>query len=255
MLNQLLQLLVTGFFYGTISAIFAMLISPLQFLKIIRQQTGKKYTKIFYDTINRSGFFTFFRGAIPYATMNFFSSMAFGVSEYLSEYVIKVALLPLVIAIIVRATLGGFIETMFSSYSELKEITKNKGSLIKTKPRLVTIIIPILLRNIIFWYGSVISYEISIKYDLGVMLSVVIAFCLGVIFAICSIAFDVIATQNCGDIENKGVIRRFKEILEGGNSSAIFAGTLMRIIQIGIFTITTVLTMFLFDYITPSSNL
>lgn len=249
MLDQILQIMITGFFYGTVSAVFAMLISPLQFLKIIRQQTGKNYSTIFYDTMNRSGPLTFFRGAIPYATMNFFSSMAFGVSEYLSEYVIQVTLLPLLIAIIVRATLGGVMETAFSSYSELKEIAKNKGSLINARPRLLSILVPILIRNIIFWYGSVISYEISIRYELNIFLSMVVAFALGVAFAICSITFDIIATQNCGDTEAKGVIQKLREILSSKSSGAIFAGSLMRIIQIGIFTITIVITMMLSDYI------
>jgi len=236
--------LFTGIFFGLISAVTAIIISPLQFLKVIKQQVGGYYYIIFKTTVNRSGFSTFFRGAVPYAVMNFLSSMAFGFSEYLSVYILGVTKFPILISVIVRSFLGGIIETGFSIKSELSEISKNKGSLIKEKPKIITIAAPILLRNIIFWHGSIIAYEISESFYLSIVASSVISFIFGAMFALISIPFDVIATQNCGAKEDRGLIGRLRKILK--NRNQIFAGNVMRVIQVAIFTLTTVLTLFLF---------
>ena len=40
MLEQVYNLLLSGIFFGSICAIVAGIISPLQYLKIIKQQTG-----------------------------------------------------------------------------------------------------------------------------------------------------------------------------------------------------------------------
>lgn len=247
------NLLLSGIFFGVMSAITAAIISPLQFLKIMRQQTGKLYYKIFNEVLEKSGFITFFRGVAPYALMQFLSSLAFGFAEYITLCLLKVEALGIILALLIRATLGGIIETAFSLYSELKEITRNKGELMQKRASARTVLAPILIRNIIFWFGAVIAYEISAKYCLNLLLSSIIGFLSGAIFALISLPFDIIATQNCGALEQKSLIRKFKEMLQDHKS--MLSGGLVRIIQIGIFTLVTVLSISLFQKINLGSSL
>ena len=244
MLNQLYAILINGFIFGSASALVAFLISPLQFLKVIRQQTGFSYSDIFFKTLKSDGWPAFFRGALPYGAMNFLSSMAFGISEYIAGDLLGAASLSLLAAVFLRSTMGGATETLFSLYSEMQEISRNKGSLIKSKPKISSILLPILIRNTIFWYGSVVTYELSVRFALDIFVSTIFAFVFGVLLTFVSIPLDVIATQNCGAQKKDGMIKRLKKLLDSKNNS-VFAGAMMRIIQTSIFTIVTVATMLL----------
>lgn len=153
-------------------------------------------------------------------------------------------------AIIVRATLGGILETFCSAYAELQEITKNKGALVEVRPTLWSIFTPILLRNLVFWYGSIISYEIAILYKFTAIASIAIGLIFGTLSAFCSMIFDIIATQNCGALESEGFIHSIKKLMNNNrNHSSIFTGSFVRIIQIAVYTMATLLTMFCLDYI------
>lgn len=247
MLQPLIDMFIVGIFFGLSSALVAILISPLQFIKVNRQATGFSYTKIIYSTIKIKGVRAFFRGAIPYGIMNFLSSMAFGFSQYFSNSLPLEVYLNILGVIIFRSVLAGVIETIFSIHAELREISLNKGSLIISKPKVSNIFMAILLRNIIFWMGALISFELEDKLKLTKFMGIILSLVFGIICAVLTITLDVVATQNCGSLNKIGVWSRFKKLFKKTDEDLLLAGVVIRIIQVGIFTASTVVTMSLYE--------
>lgn len=232
------------FYFGGLSAITAIVISPLQFLKIIRQQTGGKYSVISKKYFEKEGIKPFFRGAMPYAKLQFFSSAAFGFSEFfmvmiLKKFGIEVAL----IGILLRALSAGVLETSFTIRSEVKEISRNKGELMKKDGTVNSIIGAIFIRNIVFWMGSLLTVYFIEKAHLSNSTGIVLSFGLGIIIAILTIPIDMAATHNCGDDVKYSTFKRIRKIIQdGGGYSSSYYGSLMRILQIAIFTLVTFVT-------------
>jgi branched-subunit amino acid transport protein len=238
------DLIRNALYFGGIAAITALLISPLQFLKIIRQQTGRGYFDITKDYFSNYGIKPFYRGAYPYAKLNFYSSAAFGISEFFMVNLLKsFGLEVTIIGTFLRAIAAGTLETSMTVSSEVKEISRNKGEFMKQKGTVRSIIEAIFIRNTLFWMGSLISFYFMNKMQLSNFMGGIVSFIFGAIFAIITIPVDIVATHNCGDDTKHSIFSRLKKIIvEDGSYKAAYRGSLMRIVQITIFTITTVIT-------------
>lgn len=280
----MLYLIIEGLFFGLLAALAAFIISPVQYLKIIRQETGAAYTKILKTTLReKNPLKVFYRGALPYTIMNFLSNAAFGLSDYISNLILHsnnnsnilnisnidpniasgadIAINNIIIinyslftGVALRSFLGGIIETLFTIYPEIQEILRNKGQLVKDYSNSFfknasKIIFPIFFRNSIAWVGITLSYEISIRYSVELKYSIILSLIIGLIFGFFSLPLDVIVTQNCGGITNLSVLQRLSQIFRK-DQSRLLAGATIRIGQICIFTLVTVLSMFLFSYYT-----
>ncbi len=238
--SLLFEVLISAFYFGLTSALAAVVLAPLQYLKVIRQETYLSYSSIVLTSFKKGGFSIFFRGALPYAIMNFISSASFGVSEFISKKILVYSS-GLLISVVIRSLLGGFIETVSTIHSEMKEISKNKGELMKSKAVASSIFTSILIRNCIFWAPSAISYEVSVNYPDSY--SSCIPLILGLISGLVSIPFDVVATKSCGGLNNNHNFLDKLKIIFANNKKEVFAGTLIRIVQMALFTLVTTIVM------------
>ncbi|ETO91273.1 MAG: putative membrane protein [Candidatus Xenolissoclinum pacificiensis L6] len=243
------EALLQGIFFGVVGSIAAIILSPVQFLKIMRQELGESYTHIISHYLSKGGVRIFFRGTLPYAMMNFMSSLAFGLSEYLYYYIFKSLIQNIPFIILIRSTIGGFIETVLSIYSEVQEIERNKGELIVTKSSISVQFLPILLRNSFFWCSTVLTVLIVEIYKLSFLNGIFLGMLLGMIFSFITLPFDVIATNICGASHHANLLSRFKFILKEKSIYALFTGFWMRSIQISCYTAFTVLSVMLIDFI------
>ena len=240
----LISLLKNMLYFGGLSAVAAIVISPLQFLKVIRQQNGYRYSTIIKQYFTKSGIKPFFRGAVPYAKVQFFSSAAFGFSEFFMVMILKkfdadVTLL----GIIMRAIAAGVLETALTIDAEVKEISRNKGELMKTPGTIKSVFGPLFIRNIMSWVGSLVTIYFLNKMHLSNFTASILALVLGTVVAVITIPIDMAATQNCGDDIHCSTFARVKKIIqEGGGYSSSYRGSLMRIVQIAIFTVVTSIT-------------
>jgi hypothetical protein len=238
-----LSLLKEAFIFGTLSCITAIAISPLQFMKRMRQQTGNDYSKIAKENYKKSGIKVFYRGAYPYGQLQFLSSFSFGLSEFCCIFVLKKYNLDTsFIAVLIRAISAGIFETVFTARAEVQEISKNKGELMKQRGTIASILEAIFMRNVLFWIGPLLSFYFINKAHLSGLTSGFVAFVIGIIFGVLTIPFDLVATHNCGDDEKYSVFSRIKKVLSEGQYSSIYYGSMMRIIQNSIFTIVTTIT-------------
>lgn len=244
-----IQLLKEALVFGVLAAILAILISPLQFLKIQKQETGQNYLTLLKARYKQYGVLVFFSGAIPYALLQFFSSASFGVSEFFSTVILnQLGMQVSFIAVLFRTLMAGVIETSSTIFFEMKEIEKNKINLLEADPKVKTIFFPLLLRNSFYWLGSLVSIyiikvlEIKYSYCTCHTENILISFFIGVIFAVLTIPFDVVTTQNLGSSDNLSILQRLKKNVFEGGYVEIFRGSLMRILISTCFTICTVLT-------------
>lgn len=243
--NYGLPLLKSAFLFGAISAVISGLISPLQFLKVQRQQTGKSYREIFYTEKKLHGLWVFYRGWIPYSAMNFYSSAAFGISEFLSiKFLAFYDMENTITGILFRIIAAGLLETTVTITSEIKEITRNKINLMEVKGTISSILMPVYLRNTFSWVGTLVSMYFICRlvdhFHLSFSHKILIAFICGLISSIVGLPLDVITTQSCGAKEKLSLFKRAQKIIQT-NSSAIFHGSLMRISILTISTIVTVI--------------
>lgn len=231
-------------YFGGISALTAASVSPMQFLKIIRQQTGEKYFYIMKKYFLKDGFAPFYRGAYPYAKINLYSSAAFGVSEFFMIALLKkFGFEVTIIGTLSRALSAGILETLLTARSEVKEISRNKAEFMKSDGTVRSIIEMIFIRNTLFWLGSLLSFYFISKSGLSDFSGTLLSFGLGIVFAIITIPFDIAATHSCGDDIHYSTFKRIKKIVNEGNGySATFHGSIMRILQMAIFTSTTAIT-------------
>ena len=237
-MNLLAQSLYNSLLFGITAAIIAVLISPLQFIKIIRQETLNGYKIIIANAFNQGKLKIFFRGAAPYALLQFISSAAFGFSDFLSNIILQNNK-NLLLAVLIRSLLGGTLETIATISTEVREISRNKGELMKKKGKPSSILLPIWIRNSIFWIASTLSFEIYQYTNITASQSAILAFFLGIIAGIFSIPPDLLATQNCGAEQNMTAIARLNMIIKQNGIDKTFAGTKIRIIQIALFSLTT----------------
>lgn len=230
--------------YGFIAALVAVLVTPLQFLKIIRQQTGQNYSYIFHNEKKLHGPTVFYRALIPYVAMSFLINTAFGISEHFSIKFLHLFLIENTIwGMIFRIIAAGLMETIFTIKAEVIEISKNKIDLMKTKGTIISILIPAFLRNTMAWVGTLLSTYFILKFDISFFYNgIILAFIIGLIISILSLPFDVIATQNCGDIQELSITQRMKKIINEGGYIGVYSGSLMRIIQITLFTVGTTIS-------------
>jgi hypothetical protein len=243
-----LSLLKEAFIFGSLSCITAIIISPLQFIKIIRQQTGDNYKNIIKANYKKSGIKIFYRGAYPYGQLQFLSSFAFGLSEFICIFFLKqYNLESSFTGILIRSISAGIFETAFTVKAEVQEISKNKGDLMKRKGTITSILEAIFMRNTLFWMASLLSFYFIQKIHLTHFAGSLLAFVFGVVFGVITIPLDLVATQNCGDDEIHSVFSRIKKILNAnGQYSSMYYGSIARIMIISIFTIiTTIIEMIL----------
>ncbi|UAT43285.1 hypothetical protein GUI12_03945 [Anaplasmataceae bacterium AB001_6] len=246
-IDSILEVFYTGLFYGFVCAFFACFMSPLQFLKVIRQSDEIKYRDIVRKYYSQGGIAIFFRGMLPYATMNFWSSMAFGIAEYFS---LKLGFfdMNLIASLLLRSFMGGVIETSMSIWSESKEITRNKGINSRIMRDSVAIFIPVLLRNAIFWNSSILVFELVRRFELNIIDGILFSLFIAPVFAVLALPFDVIASKICGFsgswVSGLSFIKHNFSI-----SKASLLGLSVRIVQIILFTMITFLTMILYDKI------
>ncbi|ACT69847.1 hypothetical protein ACJZTR_03850 [Neorickettsia risticii] len=244
---MLLSFFLVPLVYASFAGVVAFAIAPLQYLKIIRQETAASYSSIFFRAFGKSGAIgIFFGGALPYVTMNFLANLSFGLSDRISEIVLPVQY-GILIGIFVRAFLGGAIETVLTIYPEVREIVRNKGDLAFGKGRALSILFPAFLRNSVAWLGATSSYEISTKLCLSMDTSLILSVILGLVFGIISIPLDVMVTQSCAAKEELTLIRRML-LVATDSSSKFLLGSTIRILQISIYTTVTVLTTFILRY-------
>lgn len=257
----IINLLFSGLFFGISCAFVAFFISPLQFLKVGKQSTNRAYYDIIVENFKEGGVLIFFRGAFPYAMMNFYSSMSFGFAERCSEMFGFMAL-SLIWNSITRSFLGSLFETVISLYSEIIEISRNKGVRVNMKSEYAKLFFPVFIRNAIFWNGAVLASELECSCDFGIVASFFISLFFGVLFGTISIPFDVIATKICSNSIRiggvKGVISFFRNYESYENDSGnkkninllpryIFVGLSIRLIQVAIFSFTTAFTIKKYD--------
>lgn len=244
---MLLDFLLVPLVYASFASVVALVIAPVQYLKIVRQETASSYTFILVNTLKkRKALKIFFSGALPYVAMNFLSNLSFGLSERVSGI-----LLPLhynvFAGIFARAILGGVIETVMTVYPEVREIVRNKGDLAFGKGRLSSVLFPSFLRNSVVWLGTTSSYEISVRAGLGIHESVFLSLVLGLVFGIISVPLDVVVTQSCAAEKELTLLKRVM-LIASSPGNRFLLGSIIRVFQICVFTAVTVLTMVLLRY-------
>ena len=237
-MNLVTEILYESFVFGITAAITATFLAPLQFMKIIRQETLDNYRDIARDSFSRGKFKIFFRGAVPYAVLQFVSSAAFGVSNFTSGIILEHSE-SFLAAVLVRSLLGGALETAATISTEVREISRNKGELMQSKGRASSIVLPIWIRNSIFWFASALSFEIYKRTHITSSQSAALAFLLGVVAGVLSIPPDLLATQSCGAAKDIGIMARFRGLMQINGVDKAFAGAKIRIIQIALFSLVT----------------
>jgi len=242
-MSIIIELLKNIAFYGGASALVAILVNPLQFLKIIRQETGEKYGEIAKRNYEKGGIRIFYRGLRAYVEIQFLVNVAFAFSEFFSIKWLSVYQYELTaVGIIVRAFSASILETLMTIKSEVSQIAKNKGELMKKDGEVSSIITSIFVRNTINWFGSLWSIYFIHKLSLGDFGGFVFSFVVGIIFAILTLPFDIVATHNCGSLEKLSILQRLKKIaFESGGYSAMYRGSIMRIIMMTCYSVSIVL--------------
>lgn len=244
-----LDLIKNSFIFGLTSAILAIFISPLIFLKIQKQSTNLEYKTIISNTLKKYTIFHFFIGSIPYSIMQFVSSASFGISDIINKKLILTYNLEFnILSILIGSIISGFLETILTLFFELKTIEANKKNLIYKKSPIKIIFSLILLRNLLYWVGPLTAMFIinllNKKYgiDFSYLTSLLISFITGLLWISITIPIDVVISRKVGELEDSGffndIIINFKE----NGIIGVFSGSLMRIVTMTLFTICTVLT-------------
>lgn len=246
------NLIFNGLIYGLFAAIAAIFLTPLQYIKIQRQEFQLSYSEIVKNTIknhtNKIGIF--FCGWLPYVMLNFISSASFGVFDYFSNVITRKLQCCMLTVIIVRTFVGGLGETFGTIYFEIKEVIQNKEMQDENaKTSFVTILILIFLRNAIAWLAAILVYELGEKYHFSQMQAIMFSCILGIIFGILTTPFDVLITRNCGVVKKESLCSQIYHIIFKSKYDETFSGAIIRFIQIGIYSVVTLLTMIFLKYV------
>ena len=234
-MEQLYKLLQEILWFGGTAALLGVFLSPIQYLKILKQETHTPYSTILSQSIKRKGIKILFCSCIPFAQLNFLINGAFGIAYYISD-IILAENSSAIISAITRAVLGSIIETLLTVNTEVREITRNKLEYMHKKGRVASIVLPGFLRNMIPWFAAAFAHEISIRTDWN---GFVLSFALGLIAGIISTPLDVMVTQSCGAQDNMSMFSRMKIAVQTKGIESVYAGTAMRILQIVAFVMLT----------------
>ena len=237
MLGVLLGIVYHGLVFGVGSAIVAVILSPAQYVKVVKQELVLGYMRIITQSYNSGGLRIFFRGCGPYALMQFVSSFSFGVAEYLSNIIILSMGSGILLSVTLRAILGGALETVTTVYYEMQEIARNKGDLLLSKVGVSQVFFVIFLRNILFWLAPSLSFELTSHFSLSYGEVFLLSCVLGLLAGIITTPLDVIATKNCGGTGDLSVLFRLRNIVRQGELEVVFAGAYIRVAQIMIYSI------------------
>ncbi len=246
-MNALSELLKNIFIYGSAAALIGALVYPMQFLKVIRQQTGAEYLDIIEQNYKTSGVKNFYRGVFAYMIIQFFSNTSFAISEFFSLKFLSIYGAELTIfGILFRGFLASILETAMTIKSEVDVISANKGELMKKSGEISAIIASIFIRNSAIWFGSLWSIYFINKFHMNDLSSFFLSFVVGIIFGIISLPLDIVATHNCGDIEKLSIFQRLKKIsFESDGYVAMYRGSIMRVIMMTCYSVGVVfVTMF-----------
>lgn len=234
--------------FGFFSAITAVILTPSQYLKIQKQEYhNEKYIQIIKRTLKNQNWKTFFIGIKPYVALSFLTSTFFGISDYLAHQITDILHTSILLTILIRAFLGGTTESIGVLYFEIKEIVRNKNKTNTSHKIKDTKILPVLsmliLRNSDVRGASIIISEIGSMYHFNEFKSMFYSFVLGIIFGIITTPFDVLVTKNCGDKKEMGIFKQLKNIIINAQNDERYAGATIRFLQIGVYSITTILTL------------
>lgn len=245
---EIYNLIISGLVFGLFSAITAVILTPSQYLKIQKQEYHhENYDEIICKTLKDGNWKTFFVGVKPYVALSFLTSSFFGIFDYIAHHIVMALHASFVLTIFIRAFLGGTGESIGVLYFEIKEIIRNKNKKIPARAISETEILPVLgmliLRNSDVRGASIIVSEMSLIYNFTEFKSMIYSFLLGVIFGIITTPFDVLVTKNCGAKKETGIMKQLYNIMANAHNDERYAGAMIRFFQIGIFSITTVLTL------------
>lgn len=243
-MGGLFDLITSPLIFGVSSGMLAFFLSPLQFLKILRQETGCSYIEICKKYYRKGGFWIFFRGWRPYCAMQFLSSAVFGVSHYLSDLIfLEYRGASMSIEVMIRSVLGAIFETTITIETEMREIASNKQEYMKSTARASSVVSAIFLRNTLFWVGGILAYCISSRTNAGYVVGASLAFIFGLLSGLLSIPLDAISTRNCGSDRRSSIIGGFITAYQRGGLSMLFSGASMRIFMIVCYTVESELVM------------
>ncbi|ETO91272.1 MAG: hypothetical protein P857_396 [Candidatus Xenolissoclinum pacificiensis L6] len=224
--------------YGIVGTVVALILSPLQCIKILRQDTGHSYYSLFHTIIKEEGVLYFYRAAMLYAMMNFLSNFSFGIADVTSVFLSHNN--PM-LRLAVRIFVGGFVETLLTFYVEIKEILKNKEHYSKSEfVYFSEVSLLLLLRNSVVWIGSAVSMLLFELYHFNFYTAFLISLVLGLIFSVLSLPLDVFSTVMCGTSR-----KSFSEnicVVYRSHKQKLFYGATIRTIQVTAFTIATAIT-------------
>lgn len=242
-LSEMYILCKSGVIYGLFAAIAAIFFTPLQYLKIQRQEFKDSYSQIISRTMRNGGIKIFFIGLTPYVILNFIVNGSFGIFDHISTLVINYINAALFLTILIRVVLGGCGETLGTIYFENKEIIRNKNTSNITRTDYLKLVSLICLRNSMAWTASVIIFEMESIYHFSVFYSIFLSVCLGMVFGMLSTPLDVLITRNSGNIKKESIVAQLKYILFETNYKETFAGGIIRFLAIGYYSAVTICTM------------
>lgn len=237
--------------FGSVGFFVSIIAAPLAFLRTQRQQTGDDYLSLIKKNKEKYGYSVFFSGFFYYAIMNAISSGSFGLVEGLSIPLIKWQNLDpySFFGILLRTLFLGTFETILIVYFDYKAIQSQKIGLLENKKlKILSFFTPSFIKNTIIWGGTTFSIFIIYKLyesfpDINYMIKILISFTFGVLFATAALPFDVICVKRVGVYDHeRSMISILKECIQADGLKRIFAGGMMRVLILGIFTISTVLT-------------
>lgn len=246
--TEIYNLIISGLIFGTFSAITAVILSPSQYLKIQKQEYhNENYGQIIKRTLQHNNWKTFFVGLKPYAMLSFLTSTFFGIADYISHKIVFALHASIFLTIIIRAFFGGIVESIGVLYFEIQEIIRNKNKNNTNCSNAETKIAPVLgmliLRNSDVRVASIIVSEMSLIYHFTDLKSMIYSFVLGIVFGIITNPFDVLVTKNCGDKKDIKIMKQLFNIVTNANNDERYAGAIIRFFQIGVYSITTILTL------------
>ncbi|MDD9139968.1 MAG: hypothetical protein NQ127_03530 [Candidatus Cardinium sp.] len=227
------RLLLDPFAHAIVCTIIAYLLAPTQFVKVIYQETGQSYGSIIRQYLRSRKFRCFYAGAHMYALRQFVSSFTFGFALWLFQ--LSVTYYPIThlgLSIGWACCLVGMLETIVTIASEMREITANKGPLMKRKAAYRDIAVPLLLRNILFNIAAIAPYEFTKEQD-NPFMNMIFGIVFGIVVSVLTMPFDLVITQNCGSETRMTWISRLKQnILIEKKLGVIFNGLTMRMLQV-----------------------
>ena len=219
--------------YGLVCLLLGYILAPTQFVKVVHQETGASYLHIVVQYVASRNFRIFFSGVHVYALRQFVSSFAIGIGLWMYNLSSGYFLIrhPVVL-FLWKAVVVGFAETVITLSLEKREIVANKGDLIRSKPSIWDIALPIFLRNSICAMAPISSHIILTYVTFSALVSVLVCLLVSTVFSLLSMPFDLVATINCGSGERVTCLGRLKRIIwDDKQFASIFDGSLIRVIQ------------------------